>query len=126
MKLTLKDIASSEQALTNLLEQKPPAIASYKIQRALRHIIPEIELFSKTRDELVQKYGKPIEGQPGAFKIAPEFAKQYEEEMTTLINQELELDLHPIPLSDLKTLDIQVRDMLLLDYLIVDDVKGDE
>jgi hypothetical protein len=118
MKLTLKQIVESQEALQHLMDQRLPAKTAYRLQRDLRKVLEEIETFKKVQDAKVHEYGIEVPEAPGQFQIPPEKISEYMKDIGDLINQEIELDLHPVDLEDLKDVDMTLRDVLLLSYLI--------
>lgn len=116
MKLTMNQIVGSQDALQHLMDQKLPVKVAYNLQRDLRLILQEIETFNKLNTDKIKELGSQIA--PDQIRVKPENRNEYNEYMEELLLHEIELDLRPVKLDTLQGVDLTVRDVLLLDYLI--------
>lgn len=116
MKLTLKQVVESKDALQHLMDCKLPVKTAYNLQRDLRKVLVEIESFNQFHDQKVKELGEEV--MPGKYRVKQECMQEYQEVVSELLTSDIELDLRQVSLDDLKSVDLSVRDMLLLEYLI--------
>ena len=70
--LTLAELIASKESWQKLLAAELPIKTAYWIGKKYRKIEPEMVDYEKKHNELVQKYGKPIEDRnlaPGMYAI---------------------------------------------------------
>jgi hypothetical protein len=115
IKLTIKQMIESYFALNRIGAEKHPIKVSYNIQRNLRLITNEYEIWDKQRKELIRtKYGKKDE--TGESKVIPEKLRAFQDEMDLISEEVVELDLHTMSLEEYK-LDIAPVDLMALDWM---------
>lgn len=99
MKLTLGRIRVTKEPVDKLREQKGnlPLSMSYRFAKLLAHLDVEYNIMEQTREELVRKYGDPVEGEADKIEVQSEekrikFFNEYNEFLMT----ETELDITPL------------------------------
>lgn len=133
MKLKVKQIVQSQNAIQVLNGEKLPLKLAWRFQRNIRKITTELEDFNKVNFELVKKYGK--ENEPngsGTWELLKENVTAYDEEIRPILDDEVEIDVQPIPLSlfdfapDPKLPNDKYRPqpgvLLDLDWMLMDDL----
>ena len=102
--LLVYDIFNIQEEIGKLFQAEMPFALSYKVSRLVRDIEPEYKIAQETRAKLVQKYcSKDENGDPALdasgknLLISPENIEKYNEEMTGLLNTEIEIACEKLP-----------------------------
>jgi hypothetical protein len=118
MKLKLGQIADSFEPLRRVGNEKLPIKVAWEIQRNSRLIFPEFSAWDEKRADLIKtKYGE--QDKEGNFLVPPKNMNSFKEEMKSLGDIEIELDIHVIPMSSF-TANISPSDLALLDWMFED------
>lgn len=119
IKITVKQLDESIEALRRLSQQPFSAATSFQIARILRLVEPEAQTYKQTHRELVLKYG---EKRPdGTTAVTPENRNAFEDEWQPVLACELKLDIRPLSISLLDDVPIMPADLVVLDWLITED-----
>lgn len=118
MKLsTLINISPSLQVLTAM---KLPIKPSFRISTAIAAVNAVLTTFEKSRVSLLEQYGKMNEdGQ--SYTILPENATKFQEEFYALLEEEVEVALPKIKLTELGDLSIEPQHLVALSEMLVDE-----
>lgn len=118
MKIKLKEIINQADNIGKLSEMKLPIKASYRINRIISKILPDIKQYNEKRLEVIKELGIADEKNPEVYNVPkeklPEFTKQIEE----LLSIEVEIDLEPISIIELG--EINIEPALLVEWLFKD------
>lgn len=129
IKVTLGQILNSVTPATNqaesawqrLFQQPLSAIESFRLRRLAPQLDERVKTFYETRGELVKRYGTPIKGAEGKYKIEDENIDAFNQEIQQLLDVEETLDGEPLKLSRLIDIRISAADLgLFEDWLIVE------
>jgi hypothetical protein len=134
---------TGEKILEGLLNQKLPVVTKYHLNILLSNLSAEKKTIDSLRDELIKKHGKEDEngnigismvietgelndkGEP-IRDINPAYI-EFNDEYGELLNQEREIQLPQIKLSDLDKIETKDNYILIFKYLIeepsVEEVK---
>jgi phosphoribosyl-dephospho-CoA transferase len=115
IEVKIGDLLGAQDALNRFLELKMPLKASYRLQKAFRLIAGEIETFDKVRIKTVEEYGTVNE--QGGREVPPENMDAFRQDIQALLEEVIQLEVHPIPLDMLADVDVQVADVLALHFL---------
>jgi seryl-tRNA synthetase len=120
MNVKLLTIIESQKAIEQLLDKHLPVKTAYRLQKALRKVIAEINEFNQARQRLMEQMsGDPDEN--GNISVKEELIPEYKEKIQELIDQDVELEgVFKISINELEGLDFTIRDMMYLDFLIED------
>lgn len=136
LKVTIGDILAGQLGLGKLFklseEEKISVKLGYRVTKVIKKVEPEVKSANEAQLALLKKYGTPImEEVPGEKKEGEEPKMQesgrydlgenvevFEKEYDEFLKQELELDVLPLPLSDLEDLKLTVREINSLDPFI--------
>lgn len=119
MKIKLDEIVKNAESLTNLLKVKFPVKISYRLVRIADKVSKELETFYKSKQDLLEKYGKKEEKDGKQFySFEAEQAKLFTKELEDLLSLEVELDFELIKLSEVGELDIEPA--LLVSYIFTE------
>lgn len=116
MQLTIQKIMDAREGLESLLSFRLPAKAAYRVQRALDKVLSRFNAFDKVRQRILEGYLDPATG-----KVPDEKMPAFLEELEPLLTEEIEIDIHPVPLSMVPNLELPVRQMLQVAFLFEDD-----
>jgi hypothetical protein len=122
MKIKLSSLLAKKEALIQLVNKQLPVRASFKLGKTVRLINTELSEYEKVRTDLVKKYGKETEnGDFTVIKDTPEM-KSFQEELSQILDEEIEIDIQPISLSDLgEEITIESSHMSeLIDFVITE------
>ena len=102
MKLKVANVFASYVVLTTIINEKRelPSAGQYRVARMHDKLESEFKIASAHRDELITKFGTPKDG---GFSIEPEDAnwKEFAEAWEKIANEEIEVEVQPIPLASL-------------------------
>ena len=116
--MKLGELVGSVAALSNLAAEKMKAKQAYRVSRVLREANSHLEAFNSARDNAVEKYGKKNgDGNIEVKQDSKEFNK-FNEEMTALLDEDVEMKFDRIKLKEISNLEVTVGDMIALDWLI--------
>ncbi len=123
MKLTLNDLVLSREALQRLLHRKMPAKVAFSLARIVRRANVELEDYNKTRMGLFKRLGELSEDgrQWSMNKAEDEKREEFAEEMQSLLDAKIELEISQMPAEDLP--DILPMDALALWWIVQDPIE---
>lgn len=113
--MKLRDLVIAQESLGRLLALELPAAASYKIARAARPITAELRSYEQERVRLVQRLGEAAEG--GQIMVLPKNAVEFNKEMNTLLDVDVELDIRKIDIGILGEVGVKPADLIVLWFL---------
>lgn len=128
IKTTLERIIIAQPALGRLASQPLPVKLAYNVARMIRAMQPELEEFTRQRNEIVMKQGvarKAADGEAPfkdgeVYDIGPEHKDEVLGKIKELMSVTVELDRRPLSLNG--SLVITPSDLLLLeDFVQVDE-----
>lgn len=117
MKLKVREIAASPEALGELVKTKLKIAPAYWLARQVRLIREAHLVYEQKRTELVQQYGLP--DSDGNLSVTPKNAKwnEFNIEWMALMNSDLEVDLEPKPIKFLGDIEVEPSVLLNLQFL---------
>jgi len=110
LKLTLRQIAPMINSLNSVMNLPLPARDSYRLGVAAKLIQERITVYEQARQNLVNKYGEKIE-QEGVIRVKPENIDSFSKEIENLLQEEVEVNITPIPISLLGEAKVSAVDM---------------
>jgi hypothetical protein len=120
--LKLKDIVNSLEALNILTAEKLPVFTSFKLSLFLKNVSPAIEVYQKTRDELINELGAKVLDKDGKeteqFKFEPEKAKEFNEKISAVLEEVIDVKVPLIKISDLDGVKLEPNNIAKLLWLI--------
>lgn len=126
MKLTNRKIVNDADFLGTLTNKQLPIKVSYAIAKNISKIEKELEIYSKERQKLVDKYcikdekGNNKIDENNQLKIADENLDDWNKSINELLDIEIEIDIHKFNINDLlnSNLDMTPSELILIDYMI--------
>jgi len=123
MKIKLSQLINSVESLKILQETKLPIKISYRINRLINKLEPELKLFYQKRDDLIKELGeKETENGQEVFKVKEDNMQAFLDKQTELVSEEIEIDwFTPIPLDSLGEISIEPKHIALLSWIFADE-----
>ncbi len=98
-----------------------PAKVAFAITRNMKKLLPIAEDCIQTRQEVIKKYGTPVEDKPDTYSISEENAEKVNKELDNLFNFEIyDIELNKIKLSDMENVSLTIEQMDAL-YPMIDE-----
>lgn len=116
MKLKLMQIINAKDSLVELSQKDLAVMASYRVAKILKKIDPEIAIYEDERIKLIRKYGE--ESEPGRLQVKQENIPEYVKELETLVQQEVDIDIQKVKISEIGNIDIKPAVLINLDFMI--------
>ena len=119
--MTNKDILSCFEGLQKLrqaTDRRLPARTSFAIVRNIKTLQPIVDDFRESYQELLDKYGEPIENDQ--YQIKPENVTIFNDELNNLYNLDIDLDIVKIKFSDIENLDFSLEETEALYFMMED------
>ncbi len=126
MKVKLAEIQNMVEGMNSIVEEKLPAKAAYWLARNAVKLQKELETFEEVRKKSIEKYckkdkeGKPIiDEKNNQYKMVD--VTGFQTEFAKLIQEEIEVDLKTVKLSDLgEDTKLKTVDLIKLEKIIVE------
>lgn len=110
MKMKAAQLLDAYITLTAIINEKRrlPQKGAYRIARMHSKLSSEAMLVDGQRNELIRKHGSEIFGGPDGlqltgYKVKESAEEEYRKEWMTIAEEDIELDVEPIPLEQLGT-----------------------
>jgi hypothetical protein len=101
-----------EQTVTSIVDR-------VRIARFIKAIITETVEYEKTHLELLKKYGVQDEKNKAVYIIPPDKREDYHTEMKKLEEQEVEVNVVPLPSSVIEKVSLTVGDLAVLEPFVL-------
>ncbi|MCR1834964.1 hypothetical protein NSA56_11215 [Oceanobacillus caeni] len=121
MKLTVQELYNLTEGLSTLLDRELPTSVAFSIQRNFKKVGEEVKASDEVRKKIVEKY-KQEDNDDGTIQLKKDKLDDYQKENNELMEQEVEIDLKSIKLSDLGNM-IKPRTLGLLESIIIEEEK---
>lgn len=115
MKLAIKDLINSKEALQKLFSENLPVKTSYRLGRAIKHINSELKDFEDKRIELLKKYGDVVDDK---ISVKAENMESFTKDINDLLQVELDLAFEPVAIDEIKDAKLSAIDMANLEKFI--------
>ena len=98
IKITINDMVNVFTTLKDLMDKNFSGSNAFKVARLMRELTKEMEVFDKSRMQVVEKYtlrddrGNPVVDENGNIKIKPDQIIACNTEFSQLLNGEIELN----------------------------------
>ncbi len=115
--MKVSELFNVNQGLTELLDKELPTATSYKIQVNHQKVANELKVPQEMMNKLVQKY-KLKDNEDGSIQIKDNSIEKFNKESQELMEQEVDISLKPIKLSELQDISVKGRTLALLGELL--------
>lgn len=119
MKFKIEDLLGMKAALERLVQIKLPVKVAYRTAKNTRLIMQELKDFDIARLKAAQEFGTTDDGMNFKFDDL-ENRKKFSDAMTTLLAQEIELDLMATSLAELGEVQLEAAILADLHQLITE------
>lgn len=118
MKMTVNKVLNSIQGLSELNKTKLPMDLSLKLGRNSRQLHEVQEEFNKRRADVIEAYGK-LDTETGETRVMAEHMKSFNEEMTALAEEEVEIEVIQVTREDFpEDFEIEPSALIFLEWMI--------
>ncbi|MFA1820546.1 hypothetical protein ACDX78_10245 [Virgibacillus oceani] len=115
MKLAVKDLYDLKAGLNDILDKELPTSVAFSIQQSFKKVGDELEPSNEVRKKVTEKYKEHITNDG---RIPDEKKREsFKKEMNELLEQEVEINLKKLNLSDLGE-EIKPRTLGLLQTIL--------
>ena len=126
MKITVKTLLDSIQAIAALVEIKLPSKSAYKVSKMVTIANREILKFNEKQHKIFEKYGSLIENPDKdstdkmVLQVKDEFRSQFDSETLELLNEEIDINIPVLKISEIGDVEIPTNMMIILDWFLDD------
>ena len=117
MKVKISKLTIAIPSLKFLSEQTTQAKTAYKLAKFLNAVSAELDIAETTRKNLIKTYN--LENKEGSEQNS-ENLENFKQEMTKLMDEEVEINMQPLSINELGGLPISVSHMMNLDFMFED------
>lgn len=103
MKLTAQQIRDVTLVVSQIIREQRsmPQRGKFRLARLHAKLLPEFNVIDAQRDSLVKEHGDPVEGDISRWEVSAEHMPEFNAAWKTIADEEIEVDVQPIHLSDL-------------------------
>ena len=116
MKVKLYEIINASEVLTKIMKSTINLKAAYRIGKIAKKYQAEMEIFQDLRKKLFDKYGETQDDK--SVKIKDDKIPEYQKEMNELLQNDVELDIEPVVISENEKIEISPAELLLVEKFI--------
>ena len=128
--LTLGQIIQAHPVIERLCTARVPAVSAYRFAKLARALAPEVSHFNAQREALIREYGQEREateveragGASSIYEVKREHLATFGERMGDLAAVSAHLDVSPLTIEDLGSVEVSGADLLALGSLVALDV----
>lgn len=118
--MKLIDIIKSKEALDRLFTERLPIKVSFNLRKSLRKLNTILKDFEDTRVSLIEKLGE-IDASNGNYIVNKENIPEFNKEMDSLLESDIETEFNKISVNDLGDIKISPLDLEVLSYLFTEE-----
>jgi len=121
--MQLKNLVNGAEALGEIMQIKIPMVLSYKLSLFIKKINPEIEEYTKKRNELLAEHADPVldedKKETGQLKFKGEKAVEaFNKSINELLGQDVKIEIPEVKIEDFGDIKIEPKQLINLDWLI--------
>lgn len=126
--ITLKDIKTAEQALSQILMAKVDFKLAYRLQKISKKLISQMEKIEDQRLKLVSQFGEPEKDkdgkETGRQSVPANKHKEFNDTFTKFLEKPSDVDIEKIPYELMEQSGVKVSsaDILALDKFLAEPV----
>lgn len=121
--MKLRELVATQEALQRLVSLELPAAKAFQITRAIRPILVELEAYEQQRIALVRRLGE--RDKTGQVSVLPEKMAEFDNEIKTLLDVDIELEIPTMSPSILGEVNIRPVDLMPLWFLFEEEDEVD-
>jgi hypothetical protein len=112
MKVKISRLTVAIPSLKFLAEQTTQAKTAYKLAKWLNAVSQELDIAETTRKNLIKTYNLDNGTEQNTDNL-----ENFRQEMTKLMDEEIEIDMEPLSINELGGMPISVSHMMNLDFM---------
>ena len=128
--MKLGTLVNSKESLIKFSKQNLPIEISWELSKLLTKVLPETTSFETLKNNKIISYGETLKDKDGKdtdqVKVKPENEEIFRNEIIELLDKDIELEIPVIEMKDIieynkkleKKIDLQVEDILILNWLL--------
>ncbi len=125
IKLKLQELLNARTGLDNVLKTKLPIKAAYHLGKLATKVNAEYKRFDDENRKLVMDLGTEVRDKDGngtgTWQVSPERVKEYNEQLTALVDYDVEINLDPLKVDLLgDKVELAPADLAACERFIVD------
>lgn len=124
IKVQLKDVVNSIDIFREWANKELKSRTAFKLARLFKALDNEFTMFNETRTKIVDKYtekdenGNPVITETNEYKLKEDQIGAFQEEMTNLLDTEISLDVDPIQIEDIESIENTPAQMMVMEPFI--------
>jgi len=115
--IKLADLVNAEAALKSFVKAEMPISEGYKLGLFIEKSQVHFDLFNRSREELLQRYGKKTEDGLQYMIEGEENVKQFNDELALLCANDIQIDVPKLKLSDFASIKLEAAQVVSLKWL---------
>lgn len=119
MNLKLGEIRGMERGLAQLMQLQLPIKLSFRLAKLANRCRKELLAVEQERVKLVKKYSDEPD-EKGENKVKEENEQKFREEFAQLLDEEVELEVDPIYISDFGDIKVPPSSLFWLEKVIIE------
>lgn len=123
IKVSLNDIINATETFQKIMQQSFKGSLAFKIARLAREINKEMTTFNTERQKILEKYcikdenGQLKINENGTVQVEPDKINEFNEEFTSLLETEVEINAEKLPMDSIDSFDITPQQMLTIEKM---------
>jgi hypothetical protein len=105
-------------SLRHLADQALPLKISYRLSKFIKKVTEELTSIEQQRIKLVNQFGDE-DKEKGMTTVSPEKEPEFQKMFTDFLNENIDIDIDPIKISDIENVKLSVVDIFNLDKIFV-------
>lgn len=123
IEVKLSTIVNGIEVLQKIANSPIKGRTAYKVAKLLKKLEEEFAIFNDSRKKMIELYTiKDENGEPiiedGNYKIEPAQVKEFNEEVSSLLNTMITIDSSRIPLDELSEIEFTPSEIMLIEDFI--------
>lgn len=115
--MKIQDIYNLAEGLSDLSNKELPISIALKVQRSHTKVVDEVKNADVLRKKLIEKY-KESDNDDGTVKIKTNKIEVFQKELDELMEQEVDIKLDDIDVSQLEDISIKPRTLSLISTIL--------
>lgn len=126
MKVKLRTLVDSMESINTIARLNWSIKPSFRLSRVKRKMAPLVEDFFEARNKLITSHGEKVTDEKTGeetYRIKDEeVVKKVGKEVDELLDEEVEIDVDPVPISLLENDDVSIAPdhLMMLDWLLTE------
>jgi len=115
MKIKLNKLVNAVPAFKILTTQATNAKTAYRLAKTLNTLQAELDVFENTKNNLILNHQTTSDD--GTPSVSDEKIEIIKKQLLDLLEEEVEVNINQIPISDLSGMSMTISNMMLIDFI---------